>query len=121
MKALSVRQPWAWLIVNGYKPIENRSWPTRYRGEVLIHAGKSVDKEGLAWVRQNFPHIPLPNGFSFECGGIVGQATITGCINPDSPNPSPWYAGEYGFVMKDAKPLPFRPYPGQLGFFEVQP
>ena len=42
MKALSIRQPWAWLIVNGHKDIENRSWPTRFRGPVLIHAAKGM-------------------------------------------------------------------------------
>lgn len=51
MKALSIRQPWAWLIVNGYKSIENRTWNTRIRGTILIHAGKGFDKEGYAWVR----------------------------------------------------------------------
>src|SRR5436189_5084024 len=39
MKALSVRQPWAWLIVNGYKDIENRDWATKRRGRIWIHAG----------------------------------------------------------------------------------
>ncbi|MEI3544750.1 MAG: ASCH domain-containing protein [Alphaproteobacteria bacterium] len=43
---LSIRQPWAWLIVNGYKDIENRTWPTHFRGKVLIHAGKKWD-EGI--------------------------------------------------------------------------
>jgi len=37
--SLSIRQPWAWLIVQGHKPIENRTWPTTYRGPLLIHAG----------------------------------------------------------------------------------
>jgi hypothetical protein len=38
MKILSVRQPWASLIVNGFKDVENRTWPTRYRGRILVHA-----------------------------------------------------------------------------------
>ena len=42
MKALSIRQPWAWLIVCGHKPLENRSWPTPYRGPLLIHAAKGM-------------------------------------------------------------------------------
>jgi len=46
MKALSVRQPWAWLIANNLKPIENRTWPTRYRGAFLIHAGQTFDLQG---------------------------------------------------------------------------
>jgi ASCH domain len=45
MKALSVRQPWAWLIVQGFKGIENRTWQTSFRGTVLIHAGMRIDQE----------------------------------------------------------------------------
>src|SRR5437016_10859136 len=47
MKALSVRQPWAWLIVNGHKDIENRSWQTKFRGKLLIHAGQRFDPKGV--------------------------------------------------------------------------
>ena len=42
MKALSIRQPWAWLIIKGHKDIENRSWPTAFRGRVLVHAAKGM-------------------------------------------------------------------------------
>lgn len=44
MKALSIRQPWAWLIVNGHKDIENRSWPTRFRGKFLVHASNGMTR-----------------------------------------------------------------------------
>ena len=40
--ALSIRQPWAWLIVNGHKDIENRDWPTNFRGRLLVHAGQTM-------------------------------------------------------------------------------
>jgi ASCH domain len=43
MKALSVRQPWAWLIIAGHKDVENRSWTTTYRGPLLIHAARRPD------------------------------------------------------------------------------
>ena len=43
MKAISIRQPWAWLIVHGYKDVENRTWATKHRGPILIHAGKTLD------------------------------------------------------------------------------
>ena len=51
MKALSIRQPWAWLILHGGKDIENRDWATRFRGRVLIHASKGVtqDEWSDAW------------------------------------------------------------------------
>ena len=45
VKALSIRQPWAWLVVHGYKDVENRSWSTGFRGRVLIHAGGILDPE----------------------------------------------------------------------------
>lgn len=44
MRAISIMQPWAWLIVNGHKSIENRSWRCHVRGPILIHAGKKLDK-----------------------------------------------------------------------------
>ena len=43
MKILSIRQPWAALIVHGFKETENRTWSTSYRGPVLIHAALKVD------------------------------------------------------------------------------
>ena len=51
LKAISIRQPWAWLIVNGYKDVENRVWFAKLRGRVLIHAGVSksdTNPEALA-------------------------------------------------------------------------
>ncbi len=114
MKALSIKQPWAWLIVNGHKDIENRNWATKFRGEVMIHAGKAFDHDGHAWVYRNFPHIQLPRPSEFEKGGIVGKATITDCVTESE---SPWFMGEHGFVLSDAKPVDFMPCRGQLGFF----
>jgi len=45
MKALSVRQPWAWAIIYALKDIENRGWPINYRGDILIHAAKTCTKK----------------------------------------------------------------------------
>ncbi len=112
MIALSIRQPWAWLIVNGHKDIENRSWSTKVRGRVLIHAGKMVDTDGYNFVCREFPHIALPT--TFDVGGVVGEAHITDCVREST---SPWFIREYGFVLKDAKPLPFFGMRGRLGFF----
>ena len=53
--ALSIQQPWAWLIVNGFKDVENRDWPTKIRGIVGVHAGKKIDHGGIAIVRSEFP------------------------------------------------------------------
>jgi len=57
LPALSVRQPWAWLIVSGLKDIENRPRPTHYRGPLLIHAGLSLEscnEENVAWLNQKY-------------------------------------------------------------------
>lgn len=112
MKALSIMQPWAWLIAHGWKDIENRSWPTMFRGPVLIHAGKRLDpdfEDAADWI---WPNIERPD--DFERGGIVGEAEIVGCV---SSSRSPWFCGPYGFLVRNARPLPFRPCRGQLGFF----
>lgn len=123
MKALSIQQPWAWLIVNGYKAIENRTWATAYRGPLLIHAGKKIDTSARFWLRQHFPNIALPA--SFDLGGIVGRALLVRCVHERGTDHTltvderRWFFGPYGFLMYHAKPLPFRPLRGQLGLFEV--
>lgn len=116
MKALSIKQPWAWLIVNGHKDIENRTWTTTQRGPIFIHAGKSFDKEGYEWVKENFPEIDLPKPDEFERGGLVGIAHIKNCVSESA---SKWFFGPYGFTLTDARPIELKPYRGQLGFFNV--
>jgi hypothetical protein len=114
MKALSVRQPWAWLIVNDFKPVENRTWRTKFRGRVYFHAGKKLDKEAVEDLKETYPDLPWPE--KFELGGIVGEARIVDCVTDSD---SEWFDGKFGFVTKDAKPLPFISYKVQLGFFDV--
>lgn len=115
VRALSILQPFAWLIANGHKDIENRCWNTKFRGQVLIHAGKRwgrEQREDLDQVRAQFPRLQVPD--VFDLGGIVGKATIVDCVeNSDSP----WFVGKFGFVMANATPLPFLPLRGMLGFF----
>lgn len=115
MKALSVRQPWAWLIVNGHKDIENRTWRTDYRGPVLIHASKTYD-DSIQGEHEVLNGVDVPESQSFDFGGIVGVAEIVDCV---SASPSPWFSGPFGFVVKNGRPLPFMQIRGQLGFFEV--
>lgn len=119
MKALSIQQPWAALIVSGVKDIENRSWSTRYRGPFLIHTGKKRDGGAQDDV-DAFIHpvtgecLDLPSPLTFDLGGIVGQAEIVDCVED---HPSPWFVGKFGFVIRNAQPLAFRPCKGALGFF----
>ncbi|HEJ6164828.1 TPA: ASCH domain-containing protein [Pseudomonas aeruginosa] len=118
MKALSIRQPWAWLIVHGFKPVENRDWPTRYRGPCLIHASKGMTREDYEDARDlaQAQGITIPAPHELVRGGIVGVATVADCVTH---SPSRWFFGKFGFVLANAKPLPFLPINGRLGFFEV--
>lgn len=121
MKALSIRQPWAWLIVNGYKDIENRTWNTKYRGPVLIHASTAKpSKADMGLAREIMQHYAashrLPERNNFRLGGIVGIATITGCVDE---SPSPWFFGPKGFTLINGRPLNFHPLKGKLSLFET--
>lgn len=118
MKALSIRQPWAWLIVNGYKDIENRSWPTKQRGLIAIHASKTMTLDDyIAGMRAaDEQGIEIPTKAELDFGYIVGVAVIKDCVTESD---SPWFFGEHGFVLENAKPCAPFPYKGQLGFFNV--
>ena len=115
MKALSIRQPWAWAILHG-KPVENRTWTTRFTGPFLIHTGKKFDHVGYAWLleHQGLLDAEIPHRDDFQLGGIVGKARIVGCV---SSHPSPFFFGPWGFVLEDSEPVDFIPCRGQLGFF----
>ena len=73
MKVLTIKQPWATLIMQGDKRFEFRSWQTKYRGDLLIHAGKGIDKEAMKRLAKYLPNeIPL--------GKILGKVTLVDCI-----------------------------------------
>jgi len=116
MKALSIRQPWAWLIVHGFKPVENRTWSTSYRGELAIHAARTFDQAGLESVLDFFPdlHGLLPQ--QYDLGGVIGVATVEDCVQS---HPSGWFIGPWGICLRDPHPFPFLPFRGVLGLFEV--
>lgn len=72
MKALTIKEPWASLIINEYKTYEFRSWKTNYRGKILIHAGKSLEKNQA----KKFKEYNL----EYNCGEIIGEAELVDCI-----------------------------------------
>lgn len=115
MMALSIRQPWADAIVYHGKDVENRSWPTRYRGPVLIHAAKAWGPEERATLAELIARDMMPFTSAPQLGGIIGRAEIVGCVTAMD---SRWFHGPYGFVLRNAEPLPFLPCRGALGFFE---
>ena len=73
MKVLTIKQPWATLIIQGDKRFEFRSWQTKYRGDLLIHAGKGIDKEAMKRVKKYLPEN-LPHG------KILGKVKLVDCI-----------------------------------------
>ena len=72
MKVITIKQPWATLIAKGYKEYEFRTWRTKYRGEILIHAGKGIDKDKL----KRFEHLNL----EYPTGCIIAKANLTDCV-----------------------------------------
>ena len=75
MKVLTLKQPWASLVANGYKIYEFRTWKTNYRGEILIHAGCGVDKEVLEQVKDYCDNFPKKK--------ILCKANLVDCIEID--------------------------------------
>lgn len=120
MMTLSIRQPWAWLILNAGKDIENRNWPTAYRGRFLIHAGKGMTREeyenaaGLLY--EINPKIELPTFERLDRGGVVGSVELVDCVRQSK---SLWFFGDYGFVLRAPAPMVFEACKGRLGFFDI--
>ncbi|MCK4761959.1 MAG: ASCH domain-containing protein [Candidatus Aminicenantes bacterium] len=131
MKALSIQQPWAWLIVNRIKPIENRTWKTPYSGPVLIHAGKKVDRQGYDWVLETFKNHEfiktMPTLEKMPTGGVIGASYIYTCTKISKEkiwkghNYAPWYIGPYFLELYKPKTfeMEFIPCPGKLRFFDI--
>lgn len=76
MKVITIKQPFASLIASGIKEYEFRTWKTSYRGDILIHAGKSVDKEAM----KKFHNYDL----EYPTGCIIAKATLSDCLAVDN-------------------------------------
>jgi len=121
--ALSLRQPWAELILQGRKDIETRTWDTGFRGEFLIHASKQVDIEAC----QHFGLDP----HSLVIGSIVGKAKLVSSKEyktlqqylDDGSRHAAEFLGfskpRYGFILAEIQRVAPMSCKGALGFFEV--
>lgn len=128
MRVLSIKQPWAYLIANGIKDIENRDWNTSYRGPVLLHAGKQKDRDCFLYDHGATgetldPRIPWTNDdrvpqwdYLYRYGGVIGIATLVDVVTQST---STWFRGTYGFVFKDARLVTFFALRGLPSLFEV--
>lgn len=124
VKALSVKQPWAWLIIHGDKNIENRTWKTNCRGPLAIHASKSWDQEGYERLLEDDPEILLPNHKykKYKFGGIIGLCNLEDILpNNTKYSCCNWHEkGFFGWYLTDRRPLPFKAVRGRQGLFEVE-
>lgn len=141
MKALTIRQPWLWAITHAGKRVENRTWPTTYRGPIALHAASrftmqeyrdavffmqehqladamlGVAAEIFGDVNYNVPL--MPSSSDLAVGSIVAVAELVDCVTHST---SPWFVGPFGFVLEHvrglASPIPCK---GALGLWEVSP
>lgn len=125
MKALTIKQPWATLIIEGHKKYEFRSWKTNYRGKILIHAGISIENNIL----ERFKDYNL----NYPKGVIIGEAEITDCILVDKEfneeirkanpvvygrsNHTETYAWKLENIKKYKNPIPAK---GKLGLWNYE-
>lgn len=128
--AISVKQPWAALLVAGMKTVEVRTWTTSKRGPILIHAAKTIDDRPEGWALITTPELTQLAALR---GGIIGVATLTECVrygtaeafarttdahrnNPD------WFksGGLHGFVFQNPRPIAYHACPGRTLFFTVE-
>ena len=126
MKALSIKQPWAWLVTHGLRDIESRDWPTKFRGRIYVHASGWWDtvaghRQALLLLAERFGESEAKQKFLemrqyARVACIVGEADIVDCIDNSC------CPGKYDFLL--ANQVPYEepvPYPGGLGLFEVDP
>lgn len=127
MKTLTLKQPWATLVAEGYKEYEFRTWKTSYRGPLYIHAGKGVDKEAL----KQWEHLNL----EYPTGMILAKCELVDCILVDDQlkkklkqKDSLVYqniikkAGQpkYAFKLEKVKKVKPIPASGKLSFWEYK-
>jgi hypothetical protein len=123
MRAISIKQPWAYLIVTGIKDIENRTWTIRYRGPLVIHASKSIDWEGARFLRVH-PDLVTPEQYREAMksprGVLLGEVITTHHITHIDKPANQWFFGPFGWVLthsiKYAQPLEYK---GRRGIFHV--
>ncbi len=123
MKVLTLKQPWATLVAEGIKKYEFRSWKTKYRGKILIHAGTGIDKKEL----EKFKDLNL----EFPSKRILAEVEIEDCLElNDELNKKiiaekniaygSKYRTGYAWKLINAKKLDYnKEVKGQLGLWNI--
>ena len=125
MKVITIKQPYATLIAEGLKEYEFRTWKTKYRGDILIHAGKGIDKKAM----ERYKHLNL----EYPTGCIIAKATIADCVYIDKDmkkllkekNSLIYYGiihrddwNGFGFKLENVKKIKPIPVTGKLSLWE---
>ena len=125
MKVLTIKQPFATLIAEGYKEYEFRTWKTKYRGELLIHAGIGIDKKAM----EKYKHLNL----EYPSGCIIAKVNLTDCIEINEESRKMLKAKKsivydsvikhtdwkgYGFKLENIKKINPIPIKGKLSFWD---
>ncbi|WP_020673845.1 ASCH domain-containing protein [Amycolatopsis nigrescens] len=116
-RALSIRQPWAALILAGHKPVENRTWATGYRGRLIVHTGRQIDQAMLDVLAEH-GITGLPTGAylgSVQLIGVHHADDCGGCTPWSEPGVWHWCLTRPRVLTE---PIPG---PGQLGLFTPPP
>lgn len=119
--ALSVRQPWVELIIQNFKTIEVRTWMTRFRGEMWLHAGARADIRAI----QRFDYLSA----NLTLGAIVGRCDLYDCVEfspytwdkwrPQHLNEGPLLGRRYAWLLRDVTRISPVPMKGRLGLMTV--
>jgi len=114
-RVLTIRQPWAWAIIHGGKDVENRSWRTKHRGPLLIHAGSAFEPDGYETVKQLATQLPPP-AREFIHGAIIGVVELVDCLQDYD---SEWAVmGQWHWCLRNPQPFDQAvPCPGKLGLW----
>jgi len=116
MKALSLKQPWAWAVLHTDKDVENRSWYCGYRGPLVIHGSKNWDQKGYEFLVYRMD-VWVPEKERHVFGALQGIVEMVDCVDRCD---SRWFFGDWGFVFEDPRefkrPIPWR---GQQMLFDV--
>lgn len=108
---LTLHQPWAWLVVNGHKKLENRPWRSHFTGKILIHASKRADcyeYDDLAAQIFKKHKITVPLFQTIDFGAMVGWAEFGPMQNraPQSSRLAKWFTGPFAWPILDAVAFP---------------
>lgn len=129
-KVITIKQPWATLIVEGNKNVENRTWQTKYRGELYIHSSKnSFDFFCLDFLKENdyllYQYIMIYFGIKNNkitrhinmFGSIIGKTNLYDIVDNSD---SKWAMGNsYHWLLKDSQKIEPIPCKGKLNIWEI--